>query len=270
MIERNRLRQWLTSDRVLALVGLISSVVLSVLGILASIAQSYFVLALVASIILVVLISAPLLVLLREPRRGIRLHPFPYKITLTQFTTSIVDAKGTLAIFRHEEDIVCLQDHVVTVRRAYWGDWGNSQLTDLRCLTPKGAQTVDVFKEGYNTVFVISLRHIYNLGDTFKLTVELTVHDGFTNPEHEYTSWSIIAQIDTLVLKAVLPKEKVLVPGTAKLRFSMAGTYDELILPETAISYTEDGRQQIIWRELQPHQNYTYGIHWSWRERKTI
>lgn len=118
MLDRNKLQRWIahtaTFDRVLAVIGIISSIILGILGILASVAQDYFVIALVATIILVVLISAPMFVLLRRPRRGVHLHPFPYKIMMTQFTTDIVDASGALAVLRHEEDIVCLQDHVVS------------------------------------------------------------------------------------------------------------------------------------------------------------
>jgi hypothetical protein len=268
----DKTRRWLaaraTVDRILALIGILASVVLGVLGILTSMSKTYFVFALIVTFLLVVLICAPLVVLLRARPRRLRLHPYPYKIALTQFTTDITDATGRIAVLRHEEDIECLQEHMVAVRRAYWGDWDDPLLSDLCCLTPKDARPVDIHKEGYQTVFIVSLRHIFNFGDRFRATTELTVRNGFCNPEREYTSWSITAPIDVLLFRVILPRGKVFIPGTATLRFGVSGSFDELSLPDATISWTEDGRQQMVWRESEPQRHYTYGIHWMWREQK--
>lgn len=258
----------ITGDRVLGLIGIFATVILGVLGIVAATALEYFPIALIVTVVLVVLISAPLVVLLRGPRhRTIRLPPFPYRIKSMKFTTDISAPDGALAVLRHEEETVCLRDSMVSMRRYYWGKWDEPQLEDLRCLEPRGAKVVDVYKEEPQTMFLTSLRHQYNKGDAFRATHELTVRNGFTNPEEEFVEWTITLQVDTLEMSVVLPNGKVLIPGSARLRASVAGKYDEMSLPNDTVKLTEDGRYQIVWQISKPRQGFSYGIHWGWKDQ---
>ncbi len=271
MVNWRGLRRWITDnitgDRLLALMGTLATVALGVLGIIAATAQFYFQEALVVTIVLVVLIFAPLLVLLREPsRETLRIPLFPYMIKVMNFTTDLVAPDGSLAVLRHEEEIISLRDSLTTLRRYYWGDWDDPELEDLRCLEPKSAAVVDMYKEAYQTMYLISLRHVYNQGDVFHSTNELTVRNGFTNPDNEYIEWDIALRVDALVMKVILPPGKVLVPGTAKLRVRVAGNYDEIALPADSIGFTENGRYQIFRKIRKPRKGYSYGIHWEWKD----
>lgn len=266
-----KLLRWLrtnvTGDRILALIGVSATIILGILGILASAAREYFQFALILIFLLMVLSVTPLIVLIREPRHGrIRIPPFPYRNKTVTVTTDITAADGTVAVIRREEEIVCLGDYLSSLRHFYWGAWDESQLNDYRSVEPKGAEVVDMYMEGYQTTFLTSLRHLYNAGDTFMAIHELTVRNGFTDPEHEFMEWTNALQVDTLVMKIVLPQGKVLIPGSPKLRLRLAANYDEIALPNSAVTYTEDGRYQILWSISKPKRSHHYSIRWTWKD----
>lgn len=265
---RHRVATNITGDRGLALIGIFATLILGVLGILASAAQEQFPIALIVTVVLVVLISAPLVVLLREPRRRtITLAALPFRIKSMKFTTDISAKDGSLAVLRHEEETVCQRDSLISLRRGYWGEWDELQLDDLRCLEPGGAKVVDIYKEVPQTMFLTSLRHLYNTGDAFRVTHELTVRNGFTNPKKESVEWTIALPVDALEMSVILPEGKVLIPGSPLLRAGTVTIYNEMALPDDAVKFTEDGRYQIVWQMSKPRQQFSYGIHWKWKDK---
>jgi len=270
---RDRLVQWsrwldrhTSADRWLAIISLAATVVLSVLGILASVSKVSLLRVSVGTAVLLTIITVALVSLMRA-RRGppAHLHPYPYVVKRLTVTVDIESADGSLALIRHDEESVCLQDHVPALRRSFWGDWGTCNLGDLTCIEPAGAVVADCFKERYATIFIISLRRLLNSGDKFPTCTELVARDGFRNAREYYTH-TVVPPTALLTLRIQAPRGVRFVSEACTVRREVFGQmyYDEWPLPAKDLRVGLDGRQEISYSWDDPKQGQTYGLYWAW------
>jgi hypothetical protein len=246
-------------DRWLAVI----SIIVGLVGIIASFSQALFIVATAFAMIIIIALYGALRA---QYLATLEIHPFPYRIEDSTLTLDILEKDGTLAIIRYEETFVSLRDHLVAHRQLYWGDWDEPSLADIRCTAPPSASVADYYREGHQSVFLISLRHIYNYGEKFDYAVELTVKNGFCDTQQEYFERTVSAPINHHTMRIILPQGKRLKPQSVRVRVGSFGRYNEYQLGASYVAYAADGRQQISWPSDYLQEDWTYRLIWGWED----
>lgn len=263
--------QWLARnlniDRVLALIGLLATIISTGLSFVLALATSYAIPLTVLSVFLGLLILLAMSAILRSARTNLAvIPPYPYHVRSKYITVDIFDATGCNANIELHEDIISLQDGLATMRKSFWGDWDALDHADLICNQPRGAVIADHFHEGFASIFLISLRHIYNYKNEFSLKTRLAVRNGFRQSQSEYYCYTASAPVDYLQICILLPAKKRFQPNSLLARSGYVGFfhYTEQPIPPTHITFTEDGRQQITYDWSRVHDGRTCTIYWDW------
>lgn len=241
-------------DRSLAIVGVAATLIL---GFFRPTAELGYVVALIGVVAFVGALRA------RRARLS-QLHELPYRIDDSKVTLDIVDADGLVAHLLNHEKVISLQDHLVALRRWYWGDWDRPQLQDMKCFAPAGARVVDCFPHEYGVLFVISLHQAFNYGERFEHVVSLVLRNGFRNENEEYFLWSVSTRIDQLTVVVRLPHDRRVDAAGVRRRVSSAGIFTDEPINEQDISLLPDDRQQISGTWDFPRQGRSYGFIWGW------
>jgi hypothetical protein len=256
----------LNLDRVLTIVSLTITLVSIPLSFVLAFAPLYAIPLVTVSVALVTLALIAIYFLSRLTRNSLAVIPrHPHRVRSKCVVVDIFDSTGGNANIEVQEEIVSLQDGLATIRKPFWGDWDAMNARDLTCEEPIDAVAADYFREEFASIFLVSLRRIYNYKDQFLLKTKLAVRNGFSENRPEYYCYTATVPVDRLQLRIVLPPKK-----SFKLNSVFARTgvgifhYKERPVPTAQIFYAGDGRQQVTyeWKNIYP--GWTCKICWDW------
>lgn len=101
-----------------------------------------------------------------------------YEVLDYESTLEIYDSKGTKATFSKTKKVRYLQNNVIAFQDYAWGD-GNIL---LNYHTSRG-KPVDLYRSGFKTYVLLSLREVKNSGDLDEFNIQWNIRRGFLTPD---------------------------------------------------------------------------------------
>jgi hypothetical protein len=177
-----------------------------------------------------------------------------YEVLDYESTLEIHDSRGTKATFSKTKKVRYLQSNVIAFQDYAWGD-GNIL---LNYHTSRG-KPVDLYRSGYKTYILLSLREVKNSGDVDEFNIQWDIRQGFLTPDG-YWGIDISQRTRHIKMKVIFPK----------CRPPLQLTLEENTLQRTLVLNREnqkqlaDGRWQVTWEREKPKLHELYVIRWIW------
>lgn len=169
-------------------------------------------------------------------------------------TLELLNASGNLAIFRKEQQVRFLQNHIIAFEDYAWGD-GNV-LADYKC-TP--GIVVDKYREGDRWNLLISLRETKSRGDITAFYIERVEKNTFMKAE-EWLQTEVRRPTHRLQMGIIFPQERRC-QRAAIIRRSRNQT---TVLGPEHFHSLPDGRQIVRWETDNVHTYEIYTLKWWW------
>jgi len=169
-------------------------------------------------------------------------------------TLEILDNKGKKAVLNKNEEVKFLQNNIIAYQDQAWGD--GKILLDYKC-SPGTA--VDLYRSGYKTHILISLREVKNKGDIDEFNFEWGIDNGFLC-KTGFWATEICQNTKRIVVQIIFPKTRppirVWILEKNIQRTSTLDGFDKKELP--------DGRWLVSWEKNQPRLYEHYILNWEW------
>lgn len=177
-----------------------------------------------------------------------------YEVLEVEAELELCDSKGKTAVYRKQEKVRFLQNHVFAYLDTAIGD--GEIFAKYEC--SPGAE-VDRYQEGHRWHVLISLRETKNRGDVEEFNIRRTIRDGFP---HERESFQVEVNHKTrhLTMSAVFPKsrqpKRVMLIEQNRNRATALGAEHIVELP--------DGKRRVVWKAEKPRLFEAYILQWDW------
>jgi len=169
-------------------------------------------------------------------------------------TLEIQNRKGTRATFSKRKKIRYLQDNIIAYQDYGWGD---GEIL-LNYHSSRG-KAVDLYRSGYKTYILLSLREVKNRGDVDEFNIQWNIRDGFLT-EDGYWATDISQRTKRIKVNVIFPKSrpplKLSIEESNRKRTRLLGPEVKIKLP--------DGRWCITWETKKPKLYEIYVLRWIW------
>ena len=177
-----------------------------------------------------------------------------YEILDYDSTLKLVDATGKTAIFKRQQKVRFLQDHIIGFQDHVWGD--GDIFAGYR--VAPGIEA-DRYREGDHWNVLISLRETKSKGDIEDFYIERTVRNGFAKKE-EWWQVGIWCKTHKLKLTTLFPKDRHCKRAILQTRSDNKTT----VLGPEHFQLLPNGRQLLRWETTNPRLSEIYTIRWTW------
>lgn len=177
-----------------------------------------------------------------------------YENLCYEATLELLTPTGTIAIFRKEQRVRFLQNHIIAFEDYAWGD-GNV-LTDYQC---RPGIVVDRYREGDRWNILISLRETKGRGDTETFHIERVEENTFTQTE-EWLQTEIRRPTRRLQMDVIFPRQR---PCQRAVIIQRSRNQMTVLGPEH-LHRLPDGRQMVRWQTENVHTYEVYTLTWQW------
>jgi hypothetical protein len=177
-----------------------------------------------------------------------------YEILDYDSTLELVDPKGETAIFKKQQRVKFIQNHIIAFEDYAWGD--GKIFADYKC---SPGTEVDRYQEGDRWNILISLRETKNSGDIEDFYIERTVKHGFTKAT-EARQFEIRHRIKRLKLNIIFPRQRRCQRAVLLERSRHRTT----VLGPEHFSDLPDGRQLLTWEPTKVRPFEVYTLKWQW------
>jgi hypothetical protein len=177
-----------------------------------------------------------------------------YEILDYESTLEIHDAKGTRATFSKTKKIRYLQNNVIAFQDYAWGD--GDILLDYH--TSRG-RPVDLYRSGFKTYILLSLREVKNSGDLDEFNIQWNIRRGFLTPDG-YWGADISQRTRHIKMNVIFPESRPPIhPSLEENIRQRTYTLDRGNQKQLA-----DGRWLVTWETNQPKLLELYVLRWTW------
>lgn len=183
-----------------------------------------------------------------------RISTNEYEVLDYDSTLEIHDNKGTRASFRKRKKVRYLQDYVIAFQDYAWGD--GQVLLNYR--TSKG-KPVDIYRSGYKTYVLLSLRGARNRGDIDEFSIQWDIRRGFLTPDG-YWSTDVSQPARQMKVNVIFPKSR----PPLRLMLEETNAKRTKALGGDALRQLPDGRWQVTWETEHPRLYELYVLRWTW------
>ena len=177
-----------------------------------------------------------------------------YETLEYESTLEIQNRKGTRATFKKRKKIRYLQDNIIAYQDYGWGD--GEILLNYRSSRGKA---VDLYRSGYKTYILLSLREVKNRGDVDEFNIQWNIRNGFLT-EDGYWAADISQRTEHIKVNVIFPKSK----PPLKLSIEESNRKRTRILGPEVKRKLPDGRWRITWEMKKPKLYEIYVLRWIW------
>ena len=192
-----------------------------------------------------------------EQMRKLVQHFIPkgmYEVLDYESTLEIHNRNGTRATFKKRKKIKYLQDNIIAYHDHAWGD--GEILLDYR--TSRG-KAVDLYRSGYKTYILLSLREVKNRGDIDEFDIQWTLRNGFLT-EDGYWSTDVSQKTKHIKMSVIFPKTR----PPLSLMIEESNRKRTKPLSPNAKKRLPDGRWKVTWVTSKPKLYEVYVLRWTW------
>jgi hypothetical protein len=182
------------------------------------------------------------------------LQPGLYEVLEHEGTLELLDAQGSVALYRKRQKVRFLQDHIIAYQDKAWGD--GEIFAHYRCVP---SVPVDRYREGHYYRVLISLRQTKNRGDVEEFHIERTIRDGFVR-EVEDLQTEIDHRTQQLTIRVIFPAARC-PKAVSVIEQKRART---IRLGPQALQTLPDGRTQVTWKTDKVKVYEAYVLRWEW------
>jgi hypothetical protein len=177
-----------------------------------------------------------------------------YEVLDFDHALELCDFGGKKAIYHKRETVRFLQDFVSAYQDQAWGL--GEIFADYHC---SPGVPVDRYRDGHKYRVLISLRETKRRGETMRISIDRTVHNGFTRTEG-WSETEISHRTKHFRTSVTFPKAR-----HCKRAFLIAKNAGRVTVLESAnTELLPDGRQRIFWETTKPVLFETYSLKWVW------
>ncbi|MGD8457511.1 MAG: hypothetical protein PVF83_14105 [Anaerolineales bacterium] len=177
-----------------------------------------------------------------------------YEVLEYETTLELHDSEGKKASLRKYMKIRYLQDDIIAFQDYAWGD--GEILLDY--LTSRG-KAVDIYRSGYKSYILLSLREVRNRGDIDEFNISWGIRNGFLTPDG-FWSTTVSHRMKQLKVNIIFPRSRL----PQKLVLEESNRRRTYVLGKECQSQLPDGRWQISWNTMKPKLYEIYTIRWEW------
>lgn len=166
----------------------------------------------------------------------------------------IQNRKGTRATFGKRKKVRYLQDNIIAYQDYCWGD--GEILLNYRSSRGKA---VDLYRSGYKTYILLSLREVKNRGDVDEFNIQWNIRNGFLT-EDGYWATDISQRTKHIKVNVIFPKSR----PPLKLSIEESNRKRTRVLGPEVKRKLPDGRWRITWEMKKPKLYEIYVLRWIW------
>ena len=183
-----------------------------------------------------------------------RRHQGMYEILDYDTTLELLDVKGKTAVFKKQQRVKFLQDHILAFQDYAWGD---GEIFAAYHCSP--GVVVDRYQEGDRWNILISLCETKSAGDITDFYIERKVKDTFTGPE-EWRQIEIRHPTRRLKVAIIFPAGR----RCRRAILQQRSRHKSTVLGPEHFADLPDGRQMLAWEARNIRQFEIYTIRWTW------
>jgi len=177
-----------------------------------------------------------------------------YEVLDYETTLELQDRKGNKASLQKLEKVRYLQDHILAYQDQAWGD--GKILLNYRCAP---GVPVDIYRSGYKTHILISLREVKKKGDIDEFNIEWGIKNGFLR-KTGFWSTEISQRTKRIIVQVIFPKSRP--PSVSwMIEKNIQRTH---LLDGNTKKRLPDGRWMIRWEKNHPRLYEQYILKWEW------
>ena len=177
-----------------------------------------------------------------------------YEAMEYESTLEIQNRKGTKANFSKRKKIRYLQDNIIAYQDYGWGD--GEILLNYRSSRGKA---VDLYRSGYKTYILLSLREVKNRGDVDEFNIQWNIRNGFLT-EDGYWATDISQRTKHIKVNVIFPKSR----PPLKLSIEESNRKRTRVLGPEVKRKLPDGRWRVTWENRKPRLYEIYVLRWVW------
>jgi len=177
-----------------------------------------------------------------------------YEILDYESTLEIHDPKGTRATFSKTKKVRYLQNNILVFLDYAWGD--GDILLDYH--TSRG-KPVDIYRSGFKTYILLSLREVKNSGDLDEFNIHWNIRRGFLTHDG-FWGTDISQRTRHIRMQVIFPRRR---PPT-RLILEENTCQRTQVLNNENLQRLADGRWQVTWEKEHPKLHELYVIRWIW------
>ena len=177
-----------------------------------------------------------------------------YEVLDQDSTLEIHDPRGIRGTFSKTRKIRYLQNNVVAIQDYAWGDG----IILLNYHTSHG-KPVDLYRSGFKTYILLSLREVMNNGDVDEFNIRWNIRQGFLTPDG-YWGTDIGQRTRHIRLHVIFPKTR----PPMRLTLEENTRQRTQVLNNESVQQLADGRWQVLWEKDNPRLHELYVLRWIW------
>ena len=177
-----------------------------------------------------------------------------YEVLDYEATLEILNAKGTKATFRKTIKVRYLQDNIIAFQDYAWGDG----IILLNYHTSRG-KPVDLYRSGFKTYILLSLREVKNTGETDEFNIQWDICQGFLTPDG-YWGADTSQRTHHVKINVIFPKRR----PPLHLAIEENSHRRTRALNQDNQKQLADGRWLVTWEMVNPKLHELYVVRWLW------
>jgi hypothetical protein len=177
-----------------------------------------------------------------------------YEVLDYESTLEIHNINGNKATFRKRKQIRYLQNNIIAYQDYGWGD--GEILLNYRNSRGKA---VDLYRSGYKTYILLSLREVKNRGDVDEFNIQWDIQKGFLT-EDGYWATDISNRTRRIKVNVIFPKSR----PPQKLAIEESNRKSTRVLGPEVKKQLPDGRWRVTWEKKNPKIYEIYILRWVW------
>jgi hypothetical protein len=177
-----------------------------------------------------------------------------YETLEYESTLAIHNRKGTRATFYKRKKIRYLQDNIIAYQDYGWGD--GEILLNYRSSYGKA---VDLYRSGYKTYILLSLREVKGRGDVDEFNIRWNIRNGFLTKDGFWAT-DISNRTRRIKVNIIFPKSR----SPQQLSIEESNRKRTQVLNLQAKKELPDGRWRVTWEKKRPKLYEIYVLRWIW------
>jgi hypothetical protein len=183
-----------------------------------------------------------------------RFHPGLYEVLDYEASLELKDHNGKVASVQKYEKVRYLQNNISTFQDQAWGD--GKFLINYHC---SPGNPVDIYRSGYKTYVLISLRQVRNRDEIDEFRFTWDIRQGFLQPTGFWAS-EISHFTERIKMNVVFPRSRPPLRATVFAKNSQR----TFALGKDSILHLPDGKWEVVWERLKPKLYEQYILSWQW------